>query len=297
MYSNNIIKQNQAKVFMYMAIMTAIIGVLGHFVSSYFNFGLTGTGVFLIIAGIIDFIAYFFSDVFVIKSSGAKEIKEEQMPEYFKLVRDMCERNHIKMPKLYLINTGAMNAFATGRNKDKAVVAVTRGLLEKLTPEEISGVVGHELSHIEHGDMFLMSVLSILAGFVSILADAYWRSSLMGRSSDRDRSGVFMLIGLALAIFAPITASLIKLAVSRSREYMADAKGAQICGNPLYLASALNKIKNDMIPLPNASQATAHLYISNPFKGDFLSKLMSTHPDTDDRIRKLENMNINDQGL
>ncbi|MBR1460820.1 M48 family metalloprotease [bacterium] len=297
MYSNSIIRQNKAKVFLYMAIMTAFIGILGHFVSTYFNFGLTGTGIFLIIAGIMDFVAYFFSDVFVIKSSGAKEIKEEQMPEYFKLVRDMCERNNIKMPKLYLINTAAMNAFATGRNKDRAVVAVTRGLLEKLTPEEISGVVGHELSHIEHGDMFLMSVLSILAGFVSILADAFWRGSLFGRSSDRDRSGIVMLIGLALAIFAPITASLIKLAVSRSREYMADAKGAQICGNPLYLASALNKIKNDMVPLPNAGQATAHLYISNPFKGDVFSRLMSTHPDTDDRIRKLENMNINDKGI
>jgi len=296
MYSNNIIRQNQAKVFLYMAIMTTIIGVLGYFVSSYFNFGLTGTGIFLIIAGIIDFIAYFFSDTFVIKSSGAKEIKEEQMPEYFKLVRDMCERNKIKMPKLYLINTGAMNAFATGRNKDKAVVAVTRGLLEKLTPEEISGVVGHELSHIENGDMFLMSVLSILAGFISIIADSFWYSG-MGRSSDRDRSGIVALIGLALALLAPITASLIKLAVSRSREYMADAKGAQICGNPLYLASALNKIKNDRIPLPGARQATAHLYISNPFKGDFISKLMSTHPDTDDRIQKLENMNINDKGL
>ena len=296
MYSNNIIRQNKAKVFLYMAIMTAIIGVLGYYVSNYFNFGLTGTGVFLIIAGIMDFVAYFYSDVFVIKSSGAKEIKEEQMPEYYKLVRNMCERNNIKMPKLYLINTGAMNAFATGRNKDRAVVAVTRGLLEKLTPEEISGVVGHELSHIENGDMFLMSVLSILAGFISILADSFWRGSLMGRS-DRDRSGVIALIGLALAILAPITASLIKLAVSRSREYMADAKGAQICGNPLYLASALNKIKNDGIPLPGAGQATAHLYISNPFKGDFLSNLMSTHPNTDDRIRKLENMNINDTGL
>ena len=297
MYSNSIIKQNQAKVFLYMVIMTTIIGVLGHFVSTYFNFGLTGTGIFLIIAGLIDFVAYFFSDVFVIKSSGAKEIKEEQMPEYFKLVRDMCERNHIKMPKLYLINTGAMNAFATGRNKDKAVVAVTRGLLEKLNPEEISGVVGHELSHIENGDMFLMSVLSILAGFISILADSFWYSSAMGRASDRDRSGVIAIIGLILALLAPITASLIKLAVSRSREYMADAKGAQICGNPLYLASALSKIKNDRIPLPGAGQATAHLYISNPFKGDFISKLMSTHPDTDDRIKKLQNMNINDRGL
>ena len=271
--------------------------VLGYYISEYFGFGLIGIGISLIVAGLTNFIAYFFSDVFVIKSSGAVEIKEEQMPEYFKLVRDMCERNNIKMPKLYYINTNAMNAFATGRNKNRAVVAITRGLMEKLTPEEISGVVGHELSHIENGDMFLMSVLSILAGFICILANAFSRSAMLGRNSNRDDSGAYALIGLAAAILAPITATLIKLAVSRSREYMADAKGAQICGNPLYLASALNKIKNDGVPLPTAEQATAHLYISNPFKSGIMANLLSTHPNTDDRIKKLENMNINDKGI
>ncbi len=292
MFANEIIFRNQAKLFLYMFMMTTIIGVLGYYLSTTFGFGLRGTGIFLLIAGIIDVVSYWFSDVFVIKSSGAIPIKEEAMPEYYALVRNMCERNGLRMPRLYLINSSSMNAFATGRNKERAVVAITRGLLEKLSPEEISGVVGHELSHIENGDMLLMSALAILAGFVSILADTFWYSGAMNRASQRDNSGILSIIGLVLALFAPISAALIKLAVSRSREYMADAKGAQICGNPLYLASALRKIKNDNIPLPNASNATAHLYFSNPFKKGGFAQLMSTHPNIDKRIERLQNMGL-----
>lgn len=289
---SSIVAKNKTKLFFLMFVMTTIIGLLGYVISSTFNLGLTGTGVFLIIAGVIDFIAYWFSDVFVIKSTNAIPISRESIPEYFDLVQELCERNNIKMPKLYLINDNSMNAFATGRNRDRAVVAVTRGLLEKLTPEEISGVVAHELSHIEHGDILLMSAISILAGFVSILSDMYWYSNVMNKASEKDRSGVLAIVGLILALFAPITAMLIKLAVSRNQEYSADAEGAKICGNPLYLAAALKKIKNDRIPLPHASQATAHLFFSSPFKQDSFEELMSTHPNINKRIEKLENMNI-----
>ena len=292
MYSNEIIQKNQTKVFFYMAGMTAFIGILGYFISTHFNFGLTGTGIFLIIAGIIDFIAYFFSDTLVLKSSNAKPITKETIPEYYELVKELCDRNDIQMPKLYMIDNNSINAFATGRNKNRAAVAVTRGLLEKLTPDEIKGVVGHELSHIEGGDMFLMSAISILVGFISILADMFWYSSAMNRVSSRDNSGVTAIIGIVLSIFAPITATLIKLSISRVREYSADANGAKLCGNPLFLANALSKIKNDRITLPYASKATAHLYFSSPFKQDIFEELFSTHPNIDERIKRLKEMQV-----
>lgn len=292
MYSNDIIQKNRTKVFLYMAGMTAFIGILGYFISEHFDFGLTGTGVFLIIAGIIDFIAYFFSDTLVIKSANAKPIMRETLPEYYDLVKDLCEKNNIQMPKLYMVNNNSINAFATGRNKSRAVVAVTRGLLEKLSPDEIRGVVGHELSHIEGGDMLLMSALSILVGFISILADLFWYSSAMNRVSSRDNSGVTAIIGIILSLFAPITATLIKLSVSRTREYSADANGAKICGNPIFLADALCKIKKDRIPLPYASKATAHLYFASPFKQDLFEELFSTHPNIDERIKRLREMQI-----
>ncbi len=290
MYSNQIIFANRVKVFFYMALITAIIGGAGYYISDMLGYGLMGTGIFLVFAGLLDFVAYFFSDTIVIKSTGAVPIKEEEMPEYYAMVRDMCSRNDIKMPRLYMINTNAMNAFATGRNQDKAVVAVTRGLLAKLTPQEVSGVVGHELSHIANGDMLLMSVISILIGFLSMLAHVFRYNSIMGRMREKDESGISSLIGILLMIAAPIVATLIKLAISRSREYMADAKGAQICGNPQYLANALEKIRNDGLSMPNANEATAHLYFSNPFSGGIFANLLSTHPNINDRINKLEKM-------
>ena len=284
MLSNDIIQKNQFKLFSYMFLMTAIIGTLGYYLSSVFGWGLTGLGCFLIFAGILDFVAFFFSDVYVIHSTKAQPISEEAMPEYYALVREMCRRNDLKMPRLYLVNTKAMNALA--------IVAVTSGLMERLSPDEISGVVAHELSHIENYDMLIMSAISILAGFISVLANIFLRSSIFGRNNNRDNSGIFMLVGLALAILAPLSACLIKMAVSRSREYMADAKGAKICGNPLYLASALEKIKGDNIPTANANTETAHLYFSNPFKKNGFAELMSTHPNIDDRIKKLREMSV-----
>lgn len=292
MQYENIIRENKNKLFLYMLIMTAIIVALGHIISQYLGYGLTGTGISLILAGGLNFISYFFSDSIVIKSTGAQEIKESDLPQYYNLVREMCQRNNIHMPRLYIINSQALNAFATGRNRQKSIVTITRGLLEKLTPEEISGVVGHELSHIEHGDILLMSAISILAGFISILAQMMGTRGLNAGLSRRENSGSVAIVGIILALAAPFTATLIKLAISRTREYSADALGAKICGNPQYLASALNKIKYDGNPLVQANDATAHLYISNPFKNNAFANLMSTHPNIDDRIKKLQQMSI-----
>ncbi len=292
MQYENIIRENKNRLFLYMLGMTAIIVALGHIISQYLGYGLMGTGISLIFAGGLNFISYFFSDSIVIKSTGAQEIKESDLPQYYNLVREMCQRNNIHMPRLYIINSQALNAFATGRNREKSIVAVTKGLLEKLTPEEISGVVGHELSHIEHGDILLMSAISILAGFISILAQMMGTRGLNAGLSRRENSGSVAILGIVLALAAPFTATLIKLAISRTREYSADALGAKICGNPQYLASALNKIKYDGNPLAQANDATAHLYISNPFKNNTLANLMSTHPNIDDRIKKLQQMSI-----
>ena len=292
MQYENIIRENKNRLFLYMLGMTAIIVTLGHIISQYLGYGLMGTGISLIFAGGLNFISYFFSDSIVIKSTGAQEIKESDLPQYYNLVREMCKRNNLHMPRLYIINSQALNAFATGRNREKSIVAVTKGLLEKLTPEEISGVVGHELSHIENGDILLMSAISILAGFVSILAQMLGTRGLSAGLARRENSGSVAILGIVLALAAPFTATLIKLAISRTREYSADALGAKICGNPQYLASALNKIKYDGNPLAQANDATAHLYISNPFKGNALANLMSTHPNIDDRIQKLQQMSI-----
>ena len=289
--SCDVIHRNKMKMYWWMFLTTVIIGILGCIISTIFHFGLTGTGCFLIGAGIVDFVAYYYSDKFIIKSENAKPISEEQIPQLYDMVRTMCEKNNLKMPRLYLIDTQAMNAFATGRNADLAIVAVTRGLLEKLSPEEISGVIGHELAHIESQDMKIMSVLSILSGLICILADMFWTSA-MGNASEKDESGIVTLIGLALSLFAPITSMLIKLSVSRTREFSADARGAEIAGNPHYLPHALEKMKRDRIKVPHVSKATAHLYFASPFKDDVIGELFSTHPDIDERINRLLNMNL-----
>jgi heat shock protein HtpX len=284
------IRNNSLKVYLYMSILTAIVGLLGYLVSIRFNWGLTGTGIFLIVAGLINFLAYFFSHKLIIFSSGAKPISKEQAPEYDALVERLTKKAQLPMPKLYLINERAMNAFATGRNYNNAVVAVTRGLLEKLTSVEIEAVVAHELAHIKFYDMRLMAVISILAGFISICADIFWRSSMMQQVSSKDRSGSLQIIGLLLALFAPITAFLVQLAISRRREFVADAYTVELLGSGIPLASALGKISRDQMPLPNVSMATAHLYISSTNKSNWVEKIMSTHPPIQERIQKLKEM-------
>jgi heat shock protein HtpX len=289
--TNIIIKQNNFKIYLCMAILTCILGLLGSVISYYTHWGLTGTGVFLIFSGIINFVAFYFSDRLILHISGAHPVERAQVPELFEIVDSLCRSNNMPIPKVYLINTDAMNAFATGRDMDHSAIAVTRELLEKLSPQEVKGVVAHELSHIKNGDMRLMAVISILAGFISILADMYWHTISVSKAGEKDRSGVVALIGTLLSFFAPLTAMFIQLAISRRREFIADASAAEMTHNPIWLAEALRKISMNQKPLPSISSTTAHLYISNPYSSDgWLDRLFSTHPPVGDRIAVLNSL-------
>lgn len=286
---NAVIRQNNLRAYLYMGVLTLLIVLFGYLISTLFDFGLTGTGVFLVIAGIINFIAFFFSDRLIIKSNGAKPLLPEQAPEYVTMVKEMCAAQKLPLPKLYYVNEDAMNAFATGRDPKHAAVVVTKGLLEKLTIDEVRGVVGHELSHIRNFDTRLMAIVAILAGLVTILADMYWTSRFLNKASEKDRSGILSMTGLLFAVVAPLSAMFIQLAISRRREFAADALSAHVTKAPNMLASALQKISRDQLPLPRTNPATAHLFFSNPFKtSGILERLFSTHPPIEERINLLE---------
>ncbi len=284
-------RRNKIRVYFYMVIMMVILGSLGSFLSSLFHWGLTGTSMFLIAGAAVNLIAYFFSDTLILRGSKAKLLSNAQVPELFSIVESLAFECKIPMPKIYLIDDSSMNAFATGRNPHHAAVAVTRGLLEKLTPEEVKGVIAHELVHIRNWDTLLMTAIAVIAGLISILADVYWRSQIMSKAESKDRSGILSMISLALAVFAPLAALFIQLAISRQREYLADASGATIAKNPAFLASALQKISKDRRPLPGMNAATAHLYFSNPMKqGGLVDKLFATHPPIEERIKRLNEL-------
>ncbi len=271
-----------------MAVLTAIIGVLGSIISYFADWGLTGTGYFLIAAGIIDFIGYFYSDKIVLRISKAIPVTKEQAPELYEIVVRLCAKINIPMPKLYMLDDNTMNAFATGRNYTHSAVAVSKGLLQRMSLDEVEGVVAHELSHIRNYDMRTMAIVSVLAGAISIIADLYWSSNLVSKAEGRDNSGVLAIIGIVLSIFAPLSAFLIQMAISRKREYVADAGSAQITGKPKALASALRKISMDIRLPKHFSVSTAHIYFSTPSKDSFVERLFSTHPPIDERIKILE---------
>ncbi|MDP3990967.1 MAG: M48 family metalloprotease [Candidatus Nealsonbacteria bacterium] len=242
----------------------------------------------VIFSVLMSFISYWFSDKIVLKIARAQEIKETEIPEIYKIVKNLCLKANLPLPKLYLIREQQPNAFATGRNKNHAAVALTQGLLTKLNSQELEGVISHELSHIQNKDMLLQTMVVVLVGFVAILSRMFlWGQIFGGR---RSGSGPLMILGLAAAILAPLAAMLIQLAISRKREFLADASAAHITLNPNSLASALEKISADKSPMKCAQQATAHLYISNPLKGHGLTKLFMTHPPTGDRVRALRTM-------
>lgn len=289
--SSSIVHKENIKVYFCMAALTFILGTLGTFLSYTFGWGLSGTGVFLIISAAINFYGYYFSHKLVLKMSKAKPLTREQIPALFEMVEKLCSKQNIPVPQLYLINDDAMNAFATGRDPQHSVVAVTRGLLEKSDMREVEGVIAHELAHVQNGDMRLMTIVTLVAGFISILADMYWYSMRASRADEKDRSGALAIIGVVLSLFAPLSALLIQMAISRKREYIADAMSAQMTNDPGALASALEKIRKDLRPLPSAGVTMAHLYFSNPSKGaDMIEKLFSTHPPIEARIAALNEM-------
>lgn len=246
---------------------------------------------------LMSFISYWYSDKIVLKISRAKEIKKQDNPELYRSVENLCIAAGLPLPKIYIIDETALNAFATGRNPEHAVIVVTRGLLEKLDRSELEGVLAHELSHIGNRDMLLSTVVVVLVGLVALISDWFLRWTWFSGSRRDEREGgqfgaIMMLIGIILAILSPLIAILIQLAISRKREFLADASGALLTRYPDGLASALEKISKDPTPLRVANKATAHLYISNPFKGKKISKLFMTHPPTEERIKVLRGMSI-----
>lgn len=257
--------------------------------------GLGIVGFALIMAGVMNFVSYYFSDKIVLGISGAKPIKKEENPEVYRIVENLCIAGGLPLPKIYIIDDTATNAFATGRDPKHAAIAFTKGILQKLNKQELEGVAAHELSHVGNRDTLLMSVVSILVGTIALLADFFLRSMFYG---GRDREGkgnqVFMILALISAILAPIVATLIQLAVSRRRELLADASGVLLTRYPQGLASALQKISGDREALEVANRGTAHLYIVNPLKGSqavgWFAGLFNTHPPIQARIKALQEM-------
>lgn len=253
--------------------------------------------IFAVIFSILmSFFSYWYSDKIVLAMSRAKEIKKSDNPELYRIVENLCITAGLPLPKIFIINEMAPNAFATGRNAEHAVIAVTAGLLNILDRSELEGVIAHELSHIGNKDMLLQTVVVVLVGVVVLLSDWFLRWSFWGRrrsDSDSGNLGIIMLvIGLILAILSPIFATMIQLAISRKREFLADASGALLTRYPEGLAKALEKISRDDTPLRVANKATSHLYIANPFKGRKVSKLFMTHPPIEERIRALRGMEV-----
>lgn len=250
--------------------------------------------IFAVVQGLI---SYWHSDKIVLAMTRARPVAKKDNPELYRLVENLCITAGLPLPQIYIIEESQPNAFATGRDKNHAVVAVTRGLLEGLEKTELEGVISHELSHIGNKDMMLQTIIVILAGVVAILSNFFLRASFWGgqrRRDSRDSGGaILMLLGVIAAILAPIAAALIQMAISRKREFLADAAGALLTRYPEGLARALEKISRNPEPLKSASNATAHLFIVNPFKQKTrFTNLFSTHPPVEARIKILREMSV-----
>ena len=281
---------NRTKTMLLMAALTALVVFIGYALG-----GQTGLVLALLVAGVMNFASYWWSDKIVLRMYGAQEISERDAPELFRLVSDLTSRANMPMPKVYIIPEDTPNAFATGRNPQHAAVAVTEGLLRMLDRRELAGVLAHELAHVKNRDTLVMTVAASIGGALSMLANMAMWSSLFGSSSDDDEEGSGLMGGLLGIIVAPIAASLIQMAISRSREFLADEAGAQMTGDPLALASALRKIESwsQQLPMHSGNPAMAHLFIINPFGGmsaSGLLRLFSTHPSTEDRVSRLETL-------
>lgn len=276
---------NIFKTFVLMALMTGLMVAIGGAIGGH-SFAL----IMLVISIGMNFFSYWFSDSIVLKMYDAREVSQADAPQLYNIVQTLAKNASLPMPRVYIIDTEVPNAFATGRNPDHAAVAVTTGIMKALDYNEISGVLGHELAHVKHRDILIGTIAASMAGVISMAANIIQWGAIFGTRSDDEDGGI---IGtLATIIIAPIAATLIQLAVSRSREYDADKTGGEICGNPMYLASALEKIEyyaKNTAPMPQAGTATAHMFIINPLENSkkTLKNLFSTHPDTDDRIAHL----------
>ncbi len=276
---------NATKTLLLMALMTALLVVIGNFLG-----GRSGMLIAFAFALVMNFGSYWFSDKVVLAMYHGRRLEQKDAPELYTLVEALAQKAGLPMPKLYLIPGEQPNAFATGRDPAHSAVAVTDGILRFMSRTELQGVLAHELSHVKHRDILIGTIAATMAGAISMIANmAHWAMIFGGRSSDNERGNP--IVALLMIIVAPIAAMLIQLAISRSREYLADEGSAQITGDPTALANALRKLSDASRQIPmQASPSTAHMFIVNPLSGKGFARLFSTHPPIEERIARLEAM-------
>jgi len=279
---------NTFRTALFMTVLTLLLVFVGRVLG-----GPNGMAIALVVAAAMNFGAYWFSDRMVLAMYGAREASPAEAPELHGMVRELASRAGLPVPKVYIIENDSPNAFATGRNPEHAAVAVTTGILRILNRQELLGVMGHEMTHVKNRDILIGTVAATFAGAISMLASmAQWGAFLGGGRSDEEGGGVGGIIGTLLFSFvASIAATLVQLAISRSREYLADEGGARLAGNPRYLAGALARLERGVERTPmEANPATAHMFIVNPLRGGGVMSLFSTHPPMEERIRRLNAM-------
>jgi len=277
------------RTFALFALLTGIFVFFGWAIGSLWFGPTAGILLFLVLAGVMNAVSYFASDRIVLWSYRAKLVTEAEAPGLYRIVRQVTQQANLPMPKVAIVPTETPNAFATGRNPEHAVVAVTQGILHVLTEDELRGVLAHEVSHVRNRDILVMSVAATLAGAISFMARFFGWNMMFGGSRNRDSNGLTVVIALVGMILAPIAALLVQLAISRSREYKADYSGAKTIGQPLALASALEKLEvaNRRRPITFGSPASQSLFIVNPFSGGAFVRMFSTHPPIEERIARL----------
>jgi len=300
-----LVASNKRRSTMIVLFFIAFIVGAAYLMTYAFGYDLSVVGITFIFSGIISFTSYWWSDKIILAISNARPATREEFFDYYTTIENLVLSQRLPTPKLYVIDDSAMNAFATGRDPDHAVICVTTGLLSRLNRAEIEGVVAHELAHVKNFDIRLMSIVAVLVGLISLLADWLLRMSRFGgnkkRSNNNKGSGqlqaILVIAGLLLALLSPIIAQLIQLAISRRREFLADASGIGMTKNPEGLARALEKISTDREPLEAANKATAHLYIANPLKNrhgaiGMFAGLFNTHPPVEERIQNLRTLTV-----
>jgi len=277
---------NQIKTTFLLTCLTLLLVAMGSAIG-----GQSGMLIAFVLAGGMNFFSYWYSDKIVLKMYKAREVSETESPAFHAMVRRLAIQADMPMPKVYIIPSDSPNAFATGRNPQHAAVAATEGIMRILSEEELEGVMAHELAHVQNRDTLISTIAATFAGAISMLGSMLqWGAILGGGRSDEEEGGGGLLGSLALAIIAPLAAMLIQMAVSRSREYLADAAGAKICGKPLALARALDKLQQAATsrPMAEATPSTSHMFIVNPLAGGALRNLFATHPPMAERIARLQ---------
>lgn len=291
----NQIAANKRRTFLLIALFTIMIWGIGALFGYLYGSAWYGVVPAVALSLVMTLVSYYSGDKIALAAAKAQAIPSRDNASYvWNMVENLCIAQGLPMPALYIIDDPAINAFATGRNPHHASVAITTGAIQKLENEELEGVLAHELSHVKNYDILVMTIVVVLVGVIVLLSDWLFRAQFFGGNNNRERGGhpALLVIGLVLMVLAPVVAELIKLAVSRQREYLADASGALATRYPEGLAAALEKIEREARPMAHANHATAHLYFSNPFKGskDWMMRLFSTHPPIEERVARLRGM-------